>query len=53
MLQEFAKIVFGSIRSTDIACRYGGEEFALIMPNTAPHGSDRRRRGHRPARCWA
>lgn len=36
VLQEFAKIVLGSIRSTDIACRYGGEEFALIMPNTGP-----------------
>jgi len=36
VLQEFAKVVQNSIRTTDIACRYGGEEFALIMPNTAP-----------------
>lgn len=35
VLQELAKIITQSIRNQDIACRYGGEEFAVILPNTA------------------
>jgi len=34
ILQELAKIMTQSIRQPDTACRYGGEEFALILPNT-------------------
>jgi len=26
-------------RSTDITCRYGGDEFAAILPNTNPEGA--------------
>ena len=33
VLSRFAQIL-GSGRSSDIACRYGGEEFALILPDT-------------------
>lgn len=36
VLQDIAKLILGSCRQTDIACRYGGEEFALIMPDTPP-----------------
>jgi diguanylate cyclase (GGDEF)-like protein len=36
VLQGIARIILGNCRQTDIACRYGGEEFALIMPDTAP-----------------
>lgn len=36
VLQGFAKLVKRVCRMTDIACRYGGEEFALIMPGTTP-----------------
>lgn len=36
VLQDIAKIILSNCRQTDIACRYGGEEFALIMPDTAP-----------------
>lgn len=36
VLQSIARIILGACRQSDIACRYGGEEFALIMPDTAP-----------------
>lgn len=36
VLQGFAKIVQSCIRNTDIACRFGGEEVAVIMPHTSP-----------------
>lgn len=36
VLQSFAKLVRRVSRMTDIPCRYGGEEFALIMPDTSP-----------------
>ncbi|MBZ5498962.1 MAG: diguanylate cyclase [Acidobacteriia bacterium] len=32
MLREFSSVLKAGIRSCDIACRYGGEEFALILP---------------------
>lgn len=34
VLEEFASILAGG-RAGDVACRYGGEEFAVIMPNVA------------------
>lgn len=36
VLQEFARLVASSIRSTDVVCRFGGEEFAAILPQTTP-----------------
>ncbi|MEH2406589.1 diguanylate cyclase domain-containing protein [Nostoc sp.] len=33
VLQELAKLLLKSIRSFDIACRWGGEEFVIVMPN--------------------
>lgn len=36
VLQGFARLVQRESRQTDIACRFGGEEFALIMPDTGP-----------------
>ncbi len=36
VLQGLAKVLQRECRQEDIACRYGGEEFALIMPDTAP-----------------
>jgi diguanylate cyclase (GGDEF)-like protein len=36
VLKEFANIVLGSIRGVDSFCRYGGEEFTLILPHTTP-----------------
>lgn len=36
VLQGMAKVIQRECRQEDIACRYGGEEFAMIMPDTAP-----------------
>ena len=34
VLREFAIRIKKSIRGIDLACRYGGEEFVVIMPET-------------------
>ena len=40
-LQEVAKIIKkSSQRSADIACRYGGEEFCLLLPETDLEGAN-------------
>ncbi|MEO8430595.1 MAG: GGDEF domain-containing protein [Acidobacteriota bacterium] len=33
-IRRFGDVVRDAIRSTDIACRYGGEEFAVLFPET-------------------
>ncbi len=35
VLQELGKYLQNSIRKEDIACRYGGEEFTLILPGAS------------------
>lgn len=34
VLKEFAKRILDNIRGIDMACRFGGEEFVLVMPDT-------------------
>ena len=35
VLQNFAALLRRSVRAADTACRYGGEEFAIIMPDAS------------------
>jgi len=34
VLQQFARLLQDTTRATDICCRYGGEEMAIILPET-------------------
>lgn len=34
VLREVSRIIRKNVRNTDIPCRYGGEEFAVILPET-------------------
>lgn len=36
VLRELGALLAGSVRKEDIACRVGGEEFLLVMPDAAP-----------------
>jgi two-component system cell cycle response regulator len=36
VLREFAARVRSTVRGADLACRYGGEEFVVVMPDTPP-----------------
>ena len=35
VLKKFGQLLEKSIRKYDVACRYGGEEFAVILPDTS------------------
>lgn len=34
VLSSLARIIMSSIRNLDVGCRYGGEEFAVLLPDT-------------------
>lgn len=35
LLKEFAKLLNSHVRDADIACRFGGDEFVLVMPGAS------------------
>ncbi|MFS8112834.1 PleD family two-component system response regulator [Rhizobium jaguaris] len=39
VLREFAARIRSAVRGADLACRYGGEEFVVVMPDTSPEVS--------------
>lgn len=39
VLSEVGKMLRESMRQSDLACRYGGEEFTVILPNTLTKGA--------------
>ncbi len=49
LLRAFANILKSELRSSDVAARFGGEEFAVLLPNTNTDGaykvSERIRKG--------
>jgi diguanylate cyclase (GGDEF)-like protein/PAS domain S-box-containing protein len=42
VLQVFAKTLTNHFRGGDIICRYGGEEFALVLPDSSLRDAERR-----------
>ncbi len=38
-LGRFSDVIRASVREIDVACRYGGEEFAIILPETSRTGA--------------
>lgn len=45
VLQRFATLLRETFRARDVACRFGGEEFVLILPGTTlPHAEARAKR---------
>lgn len=40
LLKEFGEVLRESVRETDIAVRYGGDEFAVILPQTDVLGAE-------------
>jgi diguanylate cyclase (GGDEF)-like protein/PAS domain S-box-containing protein len=49
LMRALASVLQKGIRAEDIACRYGGEEFALILPGAPVHIAQARAEGIRQA----
>src|SRR5437867_149407 len=42
LLRDFGRLLRSNMRGEDVACRYGGEEFVLILPEASPEAALRR-----------
>lgn len=42
LLAGFGRLLGASLRKSDVACRYGGEEFCVLMPDTDAAGARRK-----------
>ena len=42
LLTEFGSVLTRRMRKSDVACRYGGEEFCLVLPRTDAPGAARK-----------
>ncbi len=51
LLAQFGELLSQQCRRSDVACRYGGEEFCLLMPRTL--ASSARRKALSLLRAWA
>jgi diguanylate cyclase (GGDEF)-like protein/PAS domain S-box-containing protein len=49
VLQALGHLLHTHTRQGDIACRYGGEEFVVVMPGASPEAARRRAEGWRTA----
>jgi diguanylate cyclase (GGDEF)-like protein len=51
MLAAFGQLLTAQSRRSDVACRYGGEEFCLLMPRT--HAESARRKVQALLKLWS
>jgi diguanylate cyclase (GGDEF)-like protein len=42
LLAAFGRLLAANLRKSDVACRYGGEEFCVLMPETDAAGARRK-----------
>jgi diguanylate cyclase (GGDEF)-like protein len=42
VLEAFGRLLADGLRRSDVACRYGGEEFCVLMPRTDAHAARRK-----------
>jgi diguanylate cyclase (GGDEF)-like protein/PAS domain S-box-containing protein len=42
LLREFSQMMRNHLRKSDIVCRYGGDEFVIIMPDSSIHDTQER-----------
>jgi diguanylate cyclase (GGDEF)-like protein len=42
LLAAFGRVLVANLRKSDVACRYGGEEFCVLMPETDAVGARRK-----------